>query len=55
MHRVEAMVMPDNNPSISLLERLNFNKEGHLKDFAQINGKWEDHYLYTYINEMNPL
>lgn len=55
MHRVEAMVMPDNNPSIRLLERLNFNKEGHLKDFAQINGKWEDHYLYTYINEMNPL
>lgn len=50
MHRIEAMVMPDNTPSIKLLERLNFEQEGYLRSFAQINGKWEDHYLYTYLS-----
>lgn len=55
IHRIEAMVMPDNFPSIKLLERLNFENEGYLRDFAQINGKWEDHYLFTYLHEMKPL
>lgn len=49
MHRIEAMVMPDNIPSIKLLEKLGFEQEGYLRSFAQINGKWEDHYLYTYF------
>ena len=47
--RVEAYVMPDNEPSIHLLENLTFIREGMLHNFAQINGKWEDHYLYTYL------
>lgn len=48
-HRIEAYVMPNNEPSIRLLERLTFVREGLLHDFAQINGKREDHYLYTYL------
>lgn len=48
-HRIEAYVMPDNEPSIRLLENLTFVREGMLHNFAQINGKWEDHYLYTYL------
>ena len=48
-HRIEAYVMPDNLPSIALLEQLTFHREGLLHDFAQINGQWEDHYIYTYL------
>lgn len=48
-HRIEAYVMPDNEPSIALLEKLTFHREGLLHDFAQINGKWENHYIYTYL------
>ncbi len=49
LHRVEAMVMPDNTPSINLLNRLHFMEEGYLNDYALIQGKWQDHILYTYI------
>lgn len=48
-HRVEAYVMPTNIPSISLLEKLSFSLEGVLKKYARIQGKWQDHYLYTYF------
>lgn len=48
-HRIEAYVMPDNEPSIQLLEKLTFHREGLLHDFAQINGQWENHYIYTYL------
>ena len=48
-HRIEAYVMPDNLPSITLLEQLTFHREGLLHDFAQINGQWENHYIYTYL------
>lgn len=50
-HRVEAYVMPSNLPSIALLEKLGFQSEGYLRDFAQIQGKWQDHFLYTYWSE----
>lgn len=50
IHRIEAMVMPENIPSISLLTRLHFIEEGYLHSYAQINGEWQDHILYTYIN-----
>lgn len=48
-HRVEAYVMPTNLPSISLLEKLSFSLEGVLKEYARIQGKWQDHYLYSYL------
>ena len=47
--RIEAMVLPENLASIRLLERLHFIKEGYLHSFAQINGEWRDHFLYTYL------
>lgn len=49
MHRFEAMVLPENESSIRLLEHLHFVREGYLHSFAQINGQYRDHLLYTYI------
>lgn len=51
LHRIEAMVMPDNTSSILLLERLGFIREGYLHNFAQINGAWRDHLLYAYLTD----
>ncbi len=39
---------------LSIRRRLHFIKEGYLHSFAQINGVWEDHILYSYINPVLP-
>lgn len=50
LHRITACVMPENTPSIRLLESLYFKREGLLRQNARINGKWSDHYLYSLIH-----
>lgn len=50
LHRVEAMVHPDNTPSIALLEALSFQREGLSRDAAKVNGRWQDMYRYAHIN-----
>jgi len=50
MHRIEAIVMPDNTASIALLEGLGFEREGLLRDKIYLNGRWEDHYQYALLN-----
>lgn len=49
IHRVEAYVMPENIPSICLLEKLGFVREGLLRDKIFIGQRFEDHYLYSLI------
>lgn len=50
LHRVEALVVPENAASIHLLERLGFEKEGISRDFARLCGVWRDHVKYALIN-----
>ena len=50
VHRIEAFVMPDNHPSIRLIERLGFTYEGLSYSYANINGSWADHRRYSLIN-----
>jgi ribosomal-protein-alanine N-acetyltransferase len=49
LHRIEAMVVAENTPSIHLLERLGFEQEGVCRDFAKLNGVWRDHIRYALI------
>lgn len=49
LHRITAYVLPDNQPSIQLLERLHFALEGTARDYAMINGQWQDHLQYARI------
>ena len=51
LHRIEAMVLPDNYASIAILEGLNFKREGVLRDKLMIQGAWRDHYLYGLLSE----
>jgi ribosomal-protein-alanine N-acetyltransferase len=43
LHRVEANIQPENLPSIALVKRLGFTKEGFSRRYLQINGEWRDH------------
>lgn len=49
-HRIEAYVLTYNMPSIRLLQKLNFDYEGISYSYANINGKWQDHNRFSYIN-----
>lgn len=49
LNRIEAYVSPKNEGSIKVLENANLVREGLLRDLLYINGKWEDHYLYSII------
>lgn len=49
LHRIEAACIPDNRRSIRVLEKAGFTREGLLRSYLKINGKWQDHYLYALI------
>jgi [ribosomal protein S5]-alanine N-acetyltransferase len=51
LHRVQANIMPANDPSIRLAERLGFRWEGLALRYLQIAGKWEDHVMYARTRE----
>lgn len=51
LHRIEARIMPSNIASIKLIKKLNFHNEGLARSSIKINGEWEDHFVYAYIEE----
>ena len=46
LHRVEAACIPDNAPSIQVLERNGFTREGFARGYLKIDGSWRDHVLF---------
>lgn len=51
LHRVEANVQPHNAPSINVLKRCGFAKEGFSPKYLKINGRWRDHERWAIIKE----
>jgi ribosomal-protein-alanine N-acetyltransferase len=51
LHRVEANVQPHNAPSINVLKRCGFTKEGFSPKYLKIGGKWRDHKRWAIIKE----
>ncbi|NLY77099.1 MAG: GNAT family N-acetyltransferase [Tissierellia bacterium] len=51
LHRIEANIMPKNKPSLRVVEKLGFYKEGLAYKYLKINGKWEDHIHMVLLNE----
>lgn len=49
LHRVEAACIPDNAPSIALLERNGFRREGLARSYLKIDGAWRDHILFGLV------
>ncbi|CAM5557834.1 GNAT family protein [Kitasatospora aureofaciens] len=52
LHRLEANIQPDNAPSLNLVKRLGFQREGYSTAFQFINGAWRDHERWAITAEM---
>ena len=51
LHRVEANVQPSNKPSVAVLRRNGFAKEGLSRRYLKINGRWRDHERWAILKE----
>jgi [ribosomal protein S5]-alanine N-acetyltransferase len=49
LNRIEALVHPDNAPSIRLLERLGFQKEGLLRQYCRQGDMYHDTWLLSLL------
>ncbi len=49
-HRVAAGYLPKNNRSARVLKRLGFKRYGKERAYLQIEGRWQDHILVSFIN-----
>ena len=48
-NRVHALVMISNHPSIALLERCGFSREGRLREYRIARGTARDFYMYALL------
>lgn len=51
LHRIEAGCLPRNVASRSVLRKLGFCEEGIARGYLRINGAWEDHIVYSMLEE----
>jgi len=51
LRRLEAACVPTNAPSMRLLERVGFRREGYARQYLCINGAWQDHVLYGLLRD----
>ena len=51
LHRIEANIMPRNQRSRRVVEKLGFEEEGLARKYLKINSVWEDHIHYVIFND----
>jgi [ribosomal protein S5]-alanine N-acetyltransferase len=51
LHRIEANIIPRNQISLKVVQKLGFYDEGLAKKYLRINGTWEDHIHMVLLNE----
>lgn len=50
LHRIEALIHPDNHASLHFIETLGFQREGLRIGYAKLRGHWQDHICYSLIS-----
>lgn len=51
LHRIEATVRPENDPSISVLTKVGFRQEGLFERYLDVAGGWRDHLCFAITAE----
>jgi [ribosomal protein S5]-alanine N-acetyltransferase len=54
LHRLEATVRPENQPSLRVLEKLGFRQEGVFQRYLDVAGAWRDHLCFALTTEDIP-
>jgi ribosomal-protein-alanine N-acetyltransferase len=54
LHRLQADIRPENQPSRRLVERLGFRQEALFRSYLDIDGAWRDHLGYALLAEDAP-
>lgn len=54
LHRIEINIVPDNAPSLRVVEKLGFRAEGIRKDYIHIAGRWRDHASFALTRQELP-
>ena len=49
LHRIEAACLPHNMPSLKVLLKNGFIKEGTARKLLKINDKWQDHTVLSFL------
>jgi len=49
IHRIQALTLEENIASRKLIEKVNFKKEGVLREAMKINNEWRDHLIYSLL------
>lgn len=49
LRRLEAACIPTNAPSVRLLEKVGFSREGYAREYLCIDGVWQDHLLFALL------
>ena len=51
LHRIEISIIPRNNRSLRVVEKLGIRSEGVALRFLQIDGEWEDHARFAITDD----
>ena len=51
MHRIEAFIVPEKEPSLNLVKRVGFHYEGKRMSYMHINGRYRDHEAFYMLED----
>ena len=55
LHRVQANVIPTNEPSLKLAQAVGFREEGYAIKYLEIAGRYQDHVMFAKLAEEHRL
>lgn len=51
LHTIRVTILPNNSTSISLFEKFGFQFDGIIRDLFKSENGWEDHFIYSLVNQ----